>query len=87
MSTRHQATPDCPSCAAAAKRPSGEFRLGCTGCCARAAGRSPQAHEARRLGRQTAAYRDLLAALELAHDQVKQASSSDFEQQRRGATV
>ena len=80
MSTpQHQPTPDCPACAKARDRLSGEFRAGCTGCCARAAARSPQFRTARLLGRLPPEYRRLLDAFALTHDQVKAAHAADFE--------
>ena len=56
----------------------GGFRSGCKGCQARAAARSPWYFESKRAGRQTEAYRRLLATLGLTHDQVKAAEAADY---------
>lgn len=81
---KHQPNPSCPACAGAAVRLSGEFHMGCTGCCARAAARSPQFREARNSRQQTRKYRALLAEFGLTHADVLAASNSDFES--RGTT-
>jgi hypothetical protein len=78
----HEPMPDCQACAEARERRSAMFHAGCTGCVARSAARSPQAFEARTKGRQTTAYRELLARLELTHEQVKAAREADFESTR-----
>lgn len=69
----------CDNCATAAARLWHGFTGGCKGCCARAAGRSPQFFEARKSGRQTPAYRKLLEQFSLTHDEVKAARDADFE--------
>lgn len=78
----HEPMPDCQACAASRVGRSAMFHAGCTGCTARSAARSPQAFEARTKGRQTTAYRELLARLELTHEHVKAAREADFEAQR-----
>lgn len=47
------------------------FTADCKGCIARSVARSPIAFEAKKEGRQTPAYRELLAKLGVTHDQVK----------------
>jgi hypothetical protein len=70
---------ECKACADAAVRVSGLFHAGCSGCCARAAARSPQFREARDAGKQTRGYRRLLDQLQLTHQQVIEAGAMDFE--------
>jgi hypothetical protein len=56
--THHQS--DCPACTAAAEAPHWLFHADCRGCCARSIARSPQAYEARKAGKQTRGYAELL---------------------------
>jgi hypothetical protein len=51
--------------------------MGCRGCCARAAARSPQFDAARRSGRLDRAYRTLLDQFGLTHDEVRAAHQTD----------
>lgn len=68
----------CTACTTAATTPGwGEFVMGCRGCCARAAARSPQFFESRKTGTQTRAYRALLEQFGLTHDEVRQAHAAD----------
>lgn len=77
----------CEACESARHGVCATFFSHCQGCAARAASRSPQAHEARALGRQTPEYRDMLARLEVTHEEVKAAHAVDFEQNRDGLTA
>jgi hypothetical protein len=70
---------DCPSCTTAAREVSHEFTANCRGCMARAAARSPQAHEWRRRGGPpTHAARLLLDQFGLTADEVKAAARADM---------
>lgn len=53
------------------------FRMGCLGCCARAASRSPQYRKARDTGMQQRDYRALLDQFGLTHQQVREAAAND----------
>jgi hypothetical protein len=55
------------------------FVVGCPGCMARSAARSPQFFEARQAGKLTPDYRDLLQRLGVTHEAVKAAAAKDFE--------
>jgi hypothetical protein len=68
---------DCPACTTAAQRVSHEFHAGCRGCCARAAGRSPQFAAARKAGVIDRPYRLLLEQFGLDHETVKAAVAAD----------
>lgn len=78
-------TDTCKDCEAANTQVWGAFVAGCKGCQARAVARSPQCFEAARKGHQTAAYRDLLARLDVSHDQVLHAMSKDYQSKRKAA--
>lgn len=69
----------CANCTAAAQRPHGGFTMGCKGCAARAAARSPQYRQARDSGQQTRQYRALLEQYDVTHAEVKDAAGKDFE--------
>lgn len=69
----------CKDCEAAAEKVWGVFVAGCKGCKARMIARSPQCFEAARTGRQTAAYRELLARFDVTHQQVLEAAQKDFQ--------
>lgn len=75
----------CKDCEAAAEKVWGVFVAGCKGCQARAVARSPQCFEAARTGRQTAAYRELLARFDVTHQQVLEAAQRDFQCRRAKA--
>lgn len=75
----------CKDCEAAATQVWGVFVAGCPGCKARMIARSPQCHEAARTGRQTAAYRELLARFDVTHQQVLEAAQKDFQCRRAKA--
>ncbi len=49
--------------------------------------RSLPCHESRRQLRLTPEYRELLARMEVSHEQVKAAAVADFEQNPKGATA
>ena len=67
----------CPDCLTAAVRAHHGFRLGCPGCCARAAARSPHFHRVKEAGQLDRAYRGLLAQFGLTHEAVKTAHAAD----------
>jgi hypothetical protein len=67
----------CPACEKAAQRVSHEFQANCRGCCARAAGRSPQFAAARKAGVIDHQYRRLLDQFGLSHESVKAAVAAD----------
>lgn len=67
----------CPDCLAAAEKPRHGFHSSCKGCAARAVSRGLNYWQAVRSGTQHRAYREELAALEVTHDQVKQAAAAD----------
>jgi hypothetical protein len=67
----------CLNCSAATERPHWKFTMGCNGCCARAAARSPQFFESRKTGQLSRGYRALLEQFGLTHDQVKAAHAAD----------
>lgn len=67
----------CTDCAVAAARAWHGFTQGCRGCCARAAGRSPQFAAARKAGVVDHQYRRLLDQVGLTHDEVKAAVAAD----------
>lgn len=76
----------CPACTTAAQQVSAMFVVGCPGCMARSAARSPQFREARAAGRITHGYRLLLEQyfgagcdVQKAHQEVKAAAEKDFE--------
>lgn len=47
------------------------YRAHCKGCQARAAARSPECFEAKQAGKLTPAYKDLLQAMGVSHEEVK----------------
>ena len=63
---------ECPDCAAARGGLWHGFHANCEGCQARMVSRSPQCFEARKAGKLTPAYRELLATTGLTHLQVKE---------------
>ena len=68
----------CPACDRAAARVSHEFQANCRGCCARAAGRSPQFFDARK--RRDSRWRPYVLLLEqfgLQHEDVRAAVAAD----------
>ena len=67
----------CRDCAQAARRKWHGFSAGCRGCCARAAGRSPQFAAARKAGVVDHQYRRLLDQFGLTHGEVKAAVAAD----------
>lgn len=67
----------CPECQTASAQPHHGFAMGCAGCCARAAARSPHFFRVRQAGMQDRQYRALLEQFGLTHDQVKAAHASD----------
>lgn len=69
----------CPACTTAAQEVCAMFVVGCPGCMARTAARSPQFFEARQAGKLTPDYRDLLQRLGVTHEAVKAAAAADFE--------
>lgn len=69
----------CPDCVAAAAGPHFIFRASCLGCAARAIARSPDFHRCRTARMQDRAYRALLAAAGVTHEQVTAASAQDRE--------
>jgi hypothetical protein len=69
---------ECENCAAAAADALwGGYTATCQGCKARMIARSPAYWESRQSGRQTEAYRALLKAEGLTHEQVKRAALID----------
>ncbi len=69
----------CPACTASAQAPHFGFRAGCQGCAARAVARGPDFHRCRTAGKQDKAYRALLAATGVTHEQVVTAAETDRE--------
>lgn len=68
----------CPACLTAAEVVHNNFREHCTGCCARAASRSPHYRRVRDAGGlQDRAYKLLLLQFGLTHDQVRAAADAD----------
>jgi hypothetical protein len=74
----------CPECIKAMAGPWAIFRAGCKGCQARAVARGPNCWASLRAGKQLPAYRDELRRMELTHEQVKDAATSDWECRRNG---
>ena len=68
---------NCVDCKRAAEGPWHVFSSGCNGCEARGLARSPQYAESKRQGRLTRSYQDLLARLQLTHEQVRAAEAAD----------
>lgn len=62
----------CPDCTAAQDDLHFIFRASCPGCQARIVARSLLAFEARNAGKQTQAYRDLLARTGVTHERVRE---------------
>lgn len=67
----------CPDCELASAQPHHGFAMGCAGCCARAAARSPHFDRVRRAGQQDRQYRAMLEQFGLSHEQVKEAARLD----------
>lgn len=70
---------DCANCATARTKVWAGFRVGCTGCEARALSRTPAFFESRKTRRLSAVYVAALETMGLTHDQVKAAHAADFE--------
>ncbi len=70
----------CDDCTSARQQVWSGFRYGCLVCRARMVSRSLPCHESRRQLRLTPEYRELLARMEVSHEQVKAAAVADFEQ-------
>jgi len=68
---------NCVDCKRAAEGPWHVFSSGCNGCEARGLARSPQYADSKRLGRLTGSYQNLLARLQLTHEQVRAAEAAD----------
>lgn len=77
---------ECEDCTQAKQRVWGGFRYSCLVCRARMVSRSLPCAESRSQLRLTLGYRDLMARMEVTHEQVKGAALADFEQ-HRGAPV
>jgi hypothetical protein len=67
----------CQDCLTAAVKSHHGFKSGCSGCAARAAGRSPEFARARAAGKQDRGYQTLLTTLGLTHESVKAAHAAD----------
>jgi len=67
----------CIDCVQSSERLWHGFQASCKGCQARAIARGPQFFEARRSGKQTAAYKALLKQFKLNHAEVKAAHAAD----------